>query len=394
MMRFTQMNKAASAFYIPSVSFIGAGALKLAGPKIKSLGFKNALIVTDKGIVAAGLIEPALATLKNDGGIANFTIFDNVQPNPTVKNVEDGLKALEESKADCIISIGGGSPQDCAKGIAIVKTNGGKINDYEGLDIPKKPQYPCIAINTTAGTASEITRFSVITDEVREVKMVITTDTITPTIAINDAEMMVKLPKSITAATGMDALTHAVEAYCSLGASHVTDACALQAVRLIKKHLVTATFNGNDIPAREGMSYAEYLAGMAFNSAGLGYVHAMAHQLGAVYHLAHGVCNAILLPHVEDYNKTVVPHRLRDIAEALGETTLGLSDAEAADAAIAGIRKLSVAVEIPSGFKALGVKEDADLGRLADAALKDVCATFNPRQGTKEDIIELYRRSL
>eukprot|EP00796_Vickermania_ingenoplastis_P012167 gene12167-8368_t len=369
---------AASAFYLPSVSFIGAGALKMAAPKIQSMSFKKPLIVTDKGIRAAGLLEPVLATLKAEAGITEYAVFDDVKPNPTVSNVNSGLEVLRQNKCDSILSLGGGSPQDAAKGIAIVQTNGGKIEDYEGLDMAKKPQFPLIAVNTTAGTASEITRFAVITDEKRHVKMVITTDMCTPLIAVNDAELMFKQPKALTAATGMDALTHAVEAY---------------AIRLIKKHLVTATFKGSDVEAREGMSYAEYLAGMAFNSAGLGYVHAMAHQMGAVYDLPHGVCNAILLPHVEDFNKTVAGGRLKDVAEAMGVDVSKMSDAQGADAAVAAIRKLSKEVEIPSGFKSLGAKE-SDLPKLADAALKDVCSLFNPREGTKDDIIQIYKNAL
>lgn len=393
MLRSTSFLCAASAFYLPSVSFIGAGALKMAGPKIQSMNFKKPLIVTDKGIRAAGLIDPVLSTLKAEAGITEHVIFDDVKPNPTVSNVNKGLSVLNEHKCDSILSLGGGSPQDAAKGIALVKTNGGKIEDYEGLDVPKKAQYPLIAVNTTAGTASEITRFAVITDEVRHVKMVITTDMCTPLIAVNDAELMFKQPKALTAATGMDALTHAVEAYVSKFASPITDACALQAIRLISKHLVKATFEGANVEAREGMSYAEYLAGMAFNSAGLGYVHAMAHQMGAIYDLPHGVCNAILLPHVEEFNKTVAATRLRDVAEAMGVTTAKMNDAAAADAALAAIRQLSKKVEIPSGFKALGV-EKADLPRLADAALKDVCSLFNPREASKEEIIQIYKNAM
>lgn len=365
----------------------------MAAPKIKFSNFKNPLIVTDKGIRKAGLLEPVLETLKKEAGITKYVVFDDVKPNPTVGNVNCGLELLTKNKCDSILSLGGGSPQDCAKGIALVKTNGGKIEDYEGLDLAMKPQYPLIAVNTTAGTASELTRFAVITDEKRHVKMVITTDMITPLIAVNDAELMFKQPKALTAATGMDALTHAVEAYVSKFASPVTDACALQAIRLIRKHLPTATKNGTDVEAREGMSYAEYLAGMAFNSAGLGYVHAMAHQMGAVYDLPHGVCNAILLPHVEAYNKPVAAKRLCDVGEALGVSMEGKDVNAGADAAVAAIRKLSKEVEIPSGFKQLGAKEE-DLPKLAEMALKDICALFNPRDGTKEEVIQIYKNAL
>lgn len=393
MLRSTFFRAAPSAFFMPPVSFIGAGALKMAAPKIKFSSFKKPLIVTDKGIRKAGLLEPVLETLKKEADITDYVLFDDVKPNPTVSNVNCGLELLTKNGCDSILSLGGGSPQDCAKGIALVKTNGGKIEDYEGLDLATKPQYPLIAVNTTAGTASELTRFAVITDEKRHVKMVITTDMITPLIAVNDAELMFKQPKALTAATGMDALTHAVEAYVSKFASPVTDACALQAIRLIRKHLPTATKNGTDVEAREGMSYAEYLAGMAFNSAGLGYVHAMAHQMGAVYDLPHGVCNAILLPHVEAYNKPVAAKRLCDVGEALGVDMQGKDANAGADAAVAAIRKLSKEVEIPSGFKQLGAKEE-DLPKLADMALKDICALFNPRDGTKEEVIQIYKNAL
>lgn len=392
-MRATRLFAAARPFYLPSVSFVGAGAMKLAGSKIKALNFKHPLIVTDKGIRKVGILDHVLEVLKRECQVANVTVFDDVKPNPTVGNVNHGLKMLHDSKCDSIIALGGGSPQDCAKGIALVRANGGKIQDYEGIDKPTKPQYPLIAVNTTAGTASELTRFAIVTDEERHVKMVITTDMVTPTIAVNDAELMLKQPKHLTAATGMDALTHAVEGYVSNSSSPITDACALQCIRLIKEHLAVATHDGTNVAAREGMSFAEFLGGMAFNSAGLGCVHAMAHQLGAVYDLPHGVCNAILLPHVQNFNKRACAARLRDVGEALGECNLTRSDAAAADAAIAAIHALARKVEIPTGFKQLGAKEE-DFSRLADAALRDVCMLFNPVMPTKEQVIQLLRESM
>ncbi|KAG5510222.1 hypothetical protein GH5_08329 [Leishmania sp. Ghana 2012 LV757] len=250
--------------------------------------------------------------------MTSVTVFDDAQANATVTKVSDGLRMLNESGCDSIIGLGGGSPQDAAKGIALVKTNGGQMKDMEGADRASKPQFPMIAVSTTAGTASEMTRFAVITDEVRRVKMVITTDMCTPLVAGggDDAELMPKMPKALTAATGMDALTHAVEAYVPVGVSLITDACALQAMRLSKQHLARASHHGSDVVASKGMCYAELLAGMAFNSAGLGYVHAMAQQMGAAYNLPHGVCNAILLPHVEEYNKAVVTRPPRSTRSA------------------------------------------------------------------------------
>ncbi|KEG09212.1 alcohol dehydrogenase [Trypanosoma grayi] len=392
MLRATHLNAAASAFFIPRVSYLGVGALDNAMDKVKLLGFKKPLLVSDAGIAKSGVLDNVVSRLKAKCQMEPV-IFTDVNPNPTVHNVEEGLALLNSKACDCIISLGGGSPQDCAKGIALVKTNGGTIHDYEGLDKAAKDQFPIVAINTTAGTASEMTRFAVITDEKRHTKMVIATDTSTPLMAINDAELMVGQPPSLTAATGMDALTHAVEAYVSVGASPITDTCALQAMQLIKQHLKNAVENGKDLVAREGMCYAEFLAGMAFNSAGLGYVHAMAHQLGGFYNLPHGVCNAILLPHVEEYNATVCAHRLRDVGLRLGVITTGMPEKDAADAALTAIRQLSREVGIPRGFKELGMLEK-DIPTLAEAALKDICAAANPRQGSKEDVMEIYRAAL
>ncbi len=257
-----------------------------------------------------------------------------------------------------IISLGGGSSHDCAKGIGIIVTNGRNIRDYEGIDKASKPMPPFIAINTTAGTASEMTRFCIITNTSTKVKMAIVDWRVTPNVAINDPLLMMGMPPDLTAATGMDALTHAVEAYVSTIATPVTDACALQAIRLISQYLRPAVANGGDIEARDKMAYAEYLAGMAFNNASLGHVHAMAHQLGGFYGLPHGVCSAILLPHVERFNLIAKLDRFVDIAIAMGENVEGLSKRDAAEKAIEAIVKLSRDIGIPSGLKELGVKRE------------------------------------
>ncbi|MGL4712487.1 MAG: iron-containing alcohol dehydrogenase, partial [Shewanella sp.] len=321
------------------------------------------------------------------------TIYDGVQPNPTVTNVEAGLALLKANKCDFVISLGGGSPHDCAKGIALVATNGGSIKDYEGLDQSAKPQLPLVAINTTAGTASEMTRFCIITDETRHIKMAIVDKHTTPLLSVNDPELMLKKPASLTAATGMDALTHAVEAYVSIAANPITDACAIKAIELIQANLVNAVENGQDINAREQMAYAQFLAGMAFNNASLGYVHAMAHQLGGFYDLPHGVCNALLLPHVQEYNAQVVPARLKDIAKAMGMDVSGMTDEQGASAAIAAIKTLSVAVKIPENLTLLGVKAE-DIPTLADNALKDACGFTNPKQATHAEICQIFTNAL
>jgi len=286
----------ASQFFMPSQNVLGPGALDTAIEQIATLGLKKALIVTDKPLATLGFAADLANRLQAKG--ISSEIFDEVQPNPTVGNVNAGLARLKALGADCIFSLGGGSSHDCAKGIAILATNGGKIEDYEGLDKSSKPQLPLVAVNTTAGTASEMTRFTIITDEDRHVKMAIVDKHVTPTFSVNDPKLMENMPASLTAATGMDALTHAIEAYVSTAATPITDACAVKAIELIAKYLPVAVKSPKDAEAREQMAYAQFLAGMAFNNASLGYVHAMAHQLGGFYNLPHGVCNALLLPHV------------------------------------------------------------------------------------------------
>ena len=381
----------AAKFFIPSVNVLGQGAVDDAIGDIKTLGFKHALIVTDKPLVKIGLVGEVAEKLGQNG--ITSTIYDGVQPNPTVMNVEAGLALLKANKCDFVISLGGGSPHDCAKGIALVATNGGSIKDYEGLDQSAKPQLPLVAINTTAGTASEMTRFCIITDEARHIKMAIVDKHTTPLLSVNDPELMLKKPASLTAATGMDALTHAVEAYVSIAANPITDACAIKAMELIQANLVNAVENGQDINAREQMAYAQFLAGMAFNNASLGYVHAMAHQLGGFYDLPHGVCNALLLPHVQEYNAQVVPARLKDIAKAMGVDVSAMTDEQGASAAIAAIKKLSVAVKIPENLTLLGVKAE-DIPTLADNALKDACGFTNPKQATHAEICQIFTNAL
>jgi alcohol dehydrogenase len=379
------------AFFIPSENLMGAGCLKDAAACIKSFGFRKGLIVTDHVLNQIGLVKK-VADLLASHGVAT-ALFDGTQPNPTVGNVNAGLAILKAETCDFVISLGGGSPHDCAKGIALCATNGGSIKDYEGLDKSAKPQLPLVAINTTAGTASEMTRFCIITDEARHIKMAIVDKHTTPILSVNDPELMVDMPAGLTAATGMDALTHAVEAYVSTIATPVTDACALKAVELISKNLRTAVTDGKNMDAREQMAYAQFLAGMAFNNASLGYVHAMAHQLGGFYDLPHGVCNAILLPHVQAFNAKASAARLADVAKAMGVDTKGMSHAVAAAACLSAIRQLSQEIGIPSGIQQLGAKT-SDIPTLATNALKDACGLTNPIQASHEEICEIYSAAL
>ncbi len=347
---------ASSTFFIPSVNVIGADSLTDAMNMMADYGFTRTLIVTDNMLTKLGMAGDVQKALEERNIFS--VIYDGTQPNPTTENVAAGLKLLKENNCDSVISLGGGSPHDCAKGIALVAANGGDIRDYEGVDRSAKPQLPMIAINTTAGTASEMTRFCIITDEARHIKMAIVDKHVTPLLSVNDSSLMIGMPKSLTAATGMDALTHAIEAYVSIAATPITDACALKAVTMIAENLPLAVEDGSNAKAREAMAYAQFLAGMAFNNASLGYVHAMAHQLGGFYNLPHGVCNAVLLPHVQVFNSKVAAARLRDCAAAMGVNVTGKNDAEGAEACINAIRELAKKVDIPAGLRDLNVKEE------------------------------------
>lgn len=377
-------------YFLPTRNVFGEGAVQEAGDLVKSLGAKKCLIVTDRYLGQIGMADRVQGILEKAG--IEACIFAGAEPNPTDKNVEAGARFYQENECNSIISLGGGSSHDCAKGIGLVAANGGQIADFEGVDKSSKPMIPLMAINTTAGTASEITRFCIITDTSRKVKMAIVDWRVTPQIAINDPELMKGMPPSLTASTGMDALTHAIEAYVSTDANPLTDAAAIMAIKMIAHYLPKAVANGNYMKARDKMAYAQYLAGIAFNNASLGYVHAMAHQLGGFYNLPHGVCNAILLPYVESYNLIGNMNRFRDVAQAMGVQVEGISVTCAAEKAIEAIKKLSRQLEIPSDLKQMGVREE-DFGIMADNAKKDVCQLTNPRTATREQVIEIYRQA-
>ncbi|MFA9396298.1 MAG: iron-containing alcohol dehydrogenase [Halodesulfovibrio sp.] len=386
-----------NGFYIPSVTLLGIGAHKEIPAKIRTLGGKKPLLVTDKGITAVGMTQQIVDLLASED--MECVVFDETIPNPTDTNVHDGVDVYRKSGCDSLITLGGGSAHDCGKGVGLVVANGGKIHDYEGVDKSTKPMPPYVAVNTTAGTASEMTRFCIITDTSRKVKMAIVDWRVTPTIALDDPMLMIGMPPALTAATGMDALTHAVEAYVSTAATPLTDACAEKAIKLIAIHLRAAVANGQDIEARDGMCYAQYLAGMAFNNASLGHVHAMAHQLGGFYDLPHGECNAILLPYVEEFNLIAKMDRFADMAVWMGENIDGLSDREAAQKCLKAIRELSSDVGIPKGLKALGERygkkvSSADIPTMTANAQKDACGLTNPRCPTDQDVMEIYEAAM
>ncbi|MCJ2164439.1 MULTISPECIES: iron-containing alcohol dehydrogenase [unclassified Pseudodesulfovibrio] len=384
-------------FFIPSMTLIGIGASKQIPEKIKALGGSKPLLVTDKGVVAVGVCKQVTDLL--DAASMEYVVYDETVPNPTDKNVEDGIALYKKNKCDSLITLGGGSSHDCGKGIGLIVSNGGKIHDYEGIDKATKPLMPYLAVNTTAGTASEMTRFAVITDTSRHVKMAIADWRITPGIAIDDPVLMVGMPPALTASTGMDALTHSVEAFVSTIATPITNACATESIKLIFKYLRRAVANGQDLEAREGMCFAQYLAGMAFNNASLGYVHAMAHQLGGLYNLPHGECNALLLPYIEEFNLIAKVEEFAEMAEIMGENTDGLSPRDAAELALKAIRQLSVDVGIPETLTELGKRygkevKASDIPIMTANAQLDICKFTNPRCATDDEITEIYLKAL
>lgn len=381
-------------FILPKTNLIGIGAIKDLPNELLSWKLSKVLIVTDKNMISLGYVENVEKILKNL--FISYDIFDGIlHPNPTVSFVEDGLTYLKKGlnvfkrNYKLIISIGGGTNHDCAKAIATVATNGGSIIDYEGSNKMSKPAIPHIAINTTAGSAAELTMFAIITDNSRKVKMVIASPYITPYISVNDPILMTTMPKEVTASSGIDVVSHAIEAFVSTEASPITDSLAIKAIKLAFEYLPRAYENGNDLEAREKMMFANIMAGMAFNNAGLGYVHCMAHQLGGFYNQTHGCYNAVLLPYVFEFNSVSIPEqRILKLCEVMGIITHNRS--QAVDLIIDSINKLRSKIEIPSKLSEMGLKE-SDIEPLSQNALKDICSFTNPRQGFVEDIISLYK---
>lgn len=378
-------------FFMPNVNFFGRGSVNVVGERCHILGAKKALIVTDSFLVKleGGPVEKVIESLKKVG--ITYTFYDKVEPNPKDKNVREGLKVYESENCDLILTVGGGSAHDCGKGIGIAASHEGDLyENYAGIETLDNPLPPIVCVNTTAGTGSEVTRHCVITNVEKKIKYVIVSWRNTPLVSINDPELMLDKPAGLTAATGMDALTHAIESYVSLGANPVTDSMAIQAIKLISTNLRQAVAFGHNLEARENMAHASLLAGMAFNNAGLGYVHAMAHQLGGLYDIAHGVANAVLLPHVVNYNLISNPQKFAHIAKFMGENIEGLAVRDAADLAIHAIAQLSEDVNIPSNLRALDVKEE-DFEKMAKLALEDGNAVSNPIQGRQEDIVNIFK---
>ncbi|GAB6007995.1 lactaldehyde reductase [Dysgonomonas reticulitermitis] len=380
-------------FVLNEVSYFGPGARQVLPDEIKRIGLGKALVVTDKDLIKFGVADKVLSIL--DAANIPYDIFSEIKQNPTVKNVKDGLAAYAASGADFIIAIGGGSSIDTAKAIGIISNNSefSDVVSLEGVAPTKKKSVPVIALPTTAGTAAEVTINYVITDEVNQKKMVCVDPNDIPIVAIVDAELMYTLPKSLTAATGMDALTHAIEGLITKGAWEMSDMFEIKAIEMINRYLVTATFEPNNAEARNGMAVAQYIAGMAFSNVGLGLVHGMAHPLGAIFDIPHGVANAMLLPTVMEYNAPAAIDKYVIIAKAMDVYQSGKTKEENARLAIKAVKDLAVKVGIPEHLNEFGITEK-DLDKLSEAAINDVCTPGNPREITKDTIIELYKKVL
>lgn len=373
-----------------STSFFGQGSICLLPDELKKRNLKRALIVTDQFLFEAGTASRVGDELLKAG--IEYAIYYKVLPNPTIDVIEECITAAKTLGVDFLVAVGGGSAIDTSKAVGLVISNGGRVEQYEGVNKTTKPSIPIVAVNTTAGTGSEVTTFYVVTNPKNHSKMVMVDTNCMVSIAINDSNFMMTMPKKLTAATGMDAMTHAIEAVLARDATPLTDKDALWSIRTIKDYLPRVVRDGNDVEGRNMMAYAEYTAGMAFSNGGLGMVHAMAHSLGGFYNLPHGVCNSILLPYVMEFNgrSPEVQKRFKLIADALeipGSKEMSLE--EATRASVEYIRNLCHEVEIPKSFQEFKVRKE-DFSALAELSLVDTCMPANPVQPTKEEIIAIY----
>lgn len=380
-------------FILNEVSYFGPGARKELPEVLNRLGCKKVFVVTDKGLLKFGVAK-MVTDVMDEAGIP-YEIFSEVKPNPTVTNVKDGLKAFKESKANVIVAIGGGSAMDTAKGIGIVANNPefGDIVSLEGCAPTKHKSVPIVALPTTAGTAAETTINYVIIDKDKQKKMVCVDPNDIPAVAIIDAELMYSLPKGLTAATGMDALTHAIEGYITKGAWEMSDMFELEAIRMISKYLPVAVEEPTNADARNGMAVAQYIAGMAFSNVGLGLVHGMAHPMGSLFDVPHGVANALLLPTIMEFNMPACLNKYPEIAKAMGVDVSGMTKEQASQAACDAVKDLAIKVGIPQHLSELGITAE-DIPALAQQALEDVCTPGNPRDVTLDDIKALYAKVL
>ena len=379
----------ANRFILNETSYHGAGAISAIADEAKNRGFKKALVCSDPDLIKFGVTKKVTDILDNAGLV--YDIFSDIKPNPTIENVQAGVAAFKASGADYIVAIGGGSSMDTAKAVGIIITNPefADVRSLEGVAPTKNPCVPIIAVPTTAGTAAEVTINYVITDVEKDRKMVCVDPHDIPIVAVVDPDMMATMPKGLTAATGMDALTHAIEGYITKGAWELSDMFHLKAIEIIARSLRGAVDNTPD--GREGMALGQYVAGMGFSNVGLGIVHSMAHPLGALYDTPHGVANAIILPTVMEYNAPCTGEKYRDIAKAMGvQGTENMTQEEYRKAAIDAVKQLSADVGIPADLKEIVKPED--IAFLAQSAYDDACRPGNPRDTSVEEITELYNK--
>ncbi len=377
----------ANRFVLNETSYHGAGAIQVIPQEMKARGFQKAFVCADPDLLRLGIAANVTELL--DGTKTAYTVFSEIKPNPTIENVQAGVKAFAESGADCIIAFGGGSVIDTAKAIGIIIKNPAfaDVRSLEGVAATKQPCVPIIAVPTTAGTAAEVTINYVITDTEQNRKMVCVDVHDIPVVAVVDSDMMATMPRGLTAATGMDALTHAIEGYITKGAWEMSDMFHLKAIEIVSKSLRAAVHNEPE--GREGMALGQYIAGMGFSNVGLGIVHSMAHPLGALYDTPHGVANAVLLPTVMEYNAPATGEKYRDIARAMGvDGAQSMTIEQAREAAIAAVKQLSADVGIPANLKSIMKPEDIDF--LAQSAFEDACRPGNPRDTSVAQIKELY----
>ena len=377
-------------FILNETSYFGAGSREALATEISKRGYNKAFIVADKDLIKFGIVELVTNVL----GDFPYEIFSDFKANPTVNNVKAGVEAYKASGADFVIAIGGGSAIDTSKAVAIIINNPefSDVVSLEGVADTKKKCVDIIALPTTAGTAAEVTINYVITDEESGRKMVCVDPNDIPVLAIVDAELMATMPAGLTAATGMDALTHAIEGYITKGAWELSNILEINAIKIISDNLRAATANGKDMKAREQMALGQYVAGMAFSNVGLGCVHSMAHPLGARFDIAHGVANALLLPIVMEFNMPACEEKYCRIASAMGVDVTGMSVSEGAKAAVEAVKQLSIDLHIPQTLREINIPASA-LEQLASDAFNDVCTGGNPREITEADILELYKKA-
>lgn len=380
----------ANRFILNETSYHGSGAVREIVTEVKARGFKKAMVCSDPDLIKFGVTKKVTDLL--DAANLDYVVYSDIKPNPTIENVQSGVKALQEAKADYMIAIGGGSSMDTAKAIGIIDKNPefSDVRSLEGVAETKNPCTPILAVPTTAGTAAEVTINYVITDAQKDRKMVCVDPHDLPVVAFVDPDMMASMPKGLTAATGMDALTHAIEGYITAGAWEMSDMFHIKAIEIIARSLRGAVENTPE--GREGMALGQYIAGMGFSNVGLGIVHSMAHPLGALYDTPHGVANAIILPTVMEYNAPATGTKYKDIAEAMGVDTTGMDQEAYRKAAVDAVKKLSQDVGIPADLKEIVKVEDLDF--LSQSAYDDACRPGNPRETSVAEIKELYQSLL